>query len=176
MQHREDERVYPRVFRPQGSPGGFFTDRKSAGLLMYRMRDGEVEVFLIHPGGPFWARKDEGAWSLPKGEFTDEDPLEAAKREFREETGFSAHGDFQALPPVRQAGGKMVYAWAVEGDCDARAIQSNTFQAEWPPHSGPWKTFPEADRAAWLSLPQARDKILKSQEPFLDQLEQILKP
>ena len=149
-------------------------DRKSAGLLMYRHRDRHVEVLLIHPGGPFWARKDGGAWCIPKGEFTDEEPLEAAKREFQEETGYSVGGDFQPLAPIRQAGGKMVYAWAVAGDCDAEAIRSNTFTTEWPPHSGQWKTFPEADRAAWFSLPQARAKILKSQQPLLDQLERFL--
>ena len=147
---------------------------KSAGLLMYRMRDGKPQVLLIHPGGPFWARKDEGAWSIPKGEFTDEDPLEAAKREFQEETGFPLDGDFEPLTPIKQAGGKIVHAWAVRGDCDADAIQSNTFRLEYPPHSGQWTTYPEADRAAWFPLAQARDKILKSQRPLLDQLEQTL--
>jgi predicted NUDIX family NTP pyrophosphohydrolase len=149
-------------------------DRKSAGLLMYRMRDGQVEVFLIHPGGPFWARKEEGAWSIPKGEFTDENPLDAAKREFQEETGFTASGDFRPLAPIKQTGGKTVYAWAFEGDCDAEAITSNTFSMEWPPHSGQSRTFPEADRAAWFLLPQARQKILKSQQPLLAQLERML--
>jgi predicted NUDIX family NTP pyrophosphohydrolase len=153
----------------------FSTGTKSAGLLMFRRRDGTtVEVLLIHPGGPFWAGKDEGAWSIPKGEFADEDPLAAAQREFQEETGFTASGDFQPLTPIRQAGGKTVYAWAIEGDCDAATIHSNTFQVEWPPRSGRWQTFPEADRAAWFPLPQARQKILKSQTPLLDQLEQIL--
>ena len=142
---------------------------------MYRMRDGRPEVLLIHPGGPFWARKDEGAWSIPKGEFIEEDPLDAARREFQEETGYSALGDFMPLTPIKQAGGKMVYAWAVAGDCDAGAIKSNTFKLEWPPHSSLWETFPEADRAAWFPLPQAREKILKSQKPLLDQLEQAIK-
>jgi predicted NUDIX family NTP pyrophosphohydrolase len=151
-------------------------DRKSAGLLMYRMRGGEVEVFLIHPGGPFWAGKDMGAWSIPKGEFTDEDPLEAAKREFQEETSFPVAGDFKPLVPIKQIGGKRVYAWAVEGDCDADTIRSNTFNMEWPPHCGQRKTFPEADRAAWFTLPRARERILKGQQPLLDQLEQMLKP
>lgn len=151
-------------------------DRKSAGLLMYRMRDEQAEVFLIHPGGPFWARKDEGAWSIPKGEFADEDPLDAAKREFQEETGFAASGIFKPLDPIRQTGGKIVHAWAVEGDCDAGAIKSNTFKMEWPPHSGLQKTFPEADRAAWFPLPQAGERILKSQRPLLDQLELMLRP
>ncbi len=149
---------------------------KSAGLLLYRLREGQLEVLLIHPGGPFWARKDDGVWSIPKGEFTDEDPLAAAQREFREETGFTAEGDFRPLAPIKQAGGKMVHAWALAGDCDADAIHSNTFELEYPPHSGQWKSFPEADRAAWFPLPEARRKILKSQTPLLDQLERILKP
>jgi predicted NUDIX family NTP pyrophosphohydrolase len=138
------------------------------------MRDGQVEVLLIHPGGPFWAGKEDNAWSIPKGEFADEDPLEAAKREFQEETGFIASGDFRPLAPIRQTGGKMVYAWAVEGNCDAEAITSNTFTMEWPPHSAQQKAFPEADRAAWFPLPQAREKILKSQQPLLAQLERML--
>ncbi len=150
--------------------------RTSAGLLMYRKRQGHIEVFLIHPGGPFWKNKDEGAWSIPKGEFTDESPLDAARREFREETGFTAAGDFRALTPVRQAGGKIVHAWIVEGDCDAAAVQSNTFTVEWPPRSGRRQAFPEADRAAWFTLAEARVKILKSQRPLLDQLEQALAP
>ncbi len=141
---------------------------------MYRVRDGTPEVLLVHPGGPFWARKDEGVWSIPKGEFTDEDALEAAQREFQEETGFTASGDFRPLTPIRQTGGKQVFAWAVEGDCDAAAMRSNTFNVEWPPHSGRWQTFPEVDRAAWFSLPRAKEKILKSQRPLLDQLEQML--
>jgi predicted NUDIX family NTP pyrophosphohydrolase len=150
--------------------------RKSAGLLMYRKRAGQVEVFLVHPGGPFWARKDEGAWSIPKGEFTDEEPpLDAARREFQEETGFIASGDFHPLTPIKQAGGKIVHAWTVEGDLDAGAIRSNTFRVEWPPHSGQWKTYPEVDRAAWFPLPQARERLLKSQLPLLDQLEHLLR-
>ena len=142
---------------------------------MYRSRAGQVEVFLTHPGGPFWARKDEGAWAIPKGEFTEEDPFAAAKREFQEETGFPASGDFRPLEPIKQAGGKIVHAWAVEGNCDADAVQSNTYKVEWPPHSGQWRTFPEVDRAAWFPLPTAREKILKSQLPLLDQLEHMLK-
>ncbi len=151
--------------------------RKSAGLLMYRKRAGMVEVLLIHPGGPFWARKDEGAWAIPKGEFTDaEAPLDAAKREFQEETSFTASGVFQPLEPIQQAGGKIVHAWALEGDLDAAAIRSNTYKVEWPPHSGQWRSFPEVDRADWFPLPQARQKILKSQLPLLDQLERLLHP
>ena len=147
---------------------------KSAGLLLYRRCREGMEVFLIHPGGPLWARKNEGAWSIPKGEFTDEDPLEAARREFHEETGFVATGCFEPLEPIKQTGGKIVHAWAVDGDCDAEAIVSNTFTMLWPPRSGQWRTFPEADRAAWFALPEGREKILKSQRPLLDQLETLL--
>lgn len=141
---------------------------------MFRRRQGQIEVFLVHPGGPFWARKDLGAWSIPKGEFTDEAPLDAAKREFQEETGFTACGDFHPLEFIRQAGGKIVHAWAIEGDCDAEAARSNTFTMEYPPRSGRQCSFPEADRAAWFPLSEARDKILKSQLPLLDQLERML--
>ena len=143
----------------------------SAGLMMYRRRNCEVEVFLVHPGGPFWARKDEGSWSLPKGEYaSNEDPLDAAKREFSEETGFPVDGPFLALGEVTQSGGKHVTAWALEKDLDAASIKSNTFSMEWPPKSGKVKEFPEVDRAAWFSLPDARAKILKGQLPFLDRL------
>jgi predicted NUDIX family NTP pyrophosphohydrolase len=149
--------------------------RKSAGLLMYRRRAGQVEVLLVHPGGPFWTRKDEGAWSIPKGEFTDEEPpLDAARREFQEETGFAPAGVFHPMAPIIQSGGKIVYAWVVEGDMDADVIHSNTFEMEWPPHSGRRRTYPEVDRAAWLPLPQARAKLLPSQLPLLDQLEHLL--
>jgi predicted NUDIX family NTP pyrophosphohydrolase len=117
--------------------------RNSAGLLMYRRRQGIVEVFLAHPGGPFWAKKDLGAWSIPKGEFEpDEDSRAAAKREFEEETGFSVTGEFIPLAPIKQPGGKIVHIWAVEGDCDAAAIKSNTFMIEWPPRSGRQQAFP----------------------------------
>jgi predicted NUDIX family NTP pyrophosphohydrolase len=151
-------------------------ERRSAGLLMYRRRNGELEVLLVHPGGPFWVGKDRGAWSIPKGEFADEDPLAAAQREFQEETGLTVSGPFQPLTPVKQTGGKVVYAWAVAGDADANTITSNTFTLEWPPRSGRQATFPEVDRAAWFSLPQAREKILKGQLPLLDQLEEMLEP
>ncbi len=137
---------------------------------MYRRRAGQVEVFLVHPGGPFWTRKDLGAWSIPKGEFTDEDPLEAAKREFREETGFTACGDFHRLETIRQAGGKIVHAWAVEGDCDPQAARSNTFTMEWPPHSGRQAEFPEIDRAEFFDLDTARKKIKPGQDALIDQL------
>lgn len=149
--------------------------KQSAGVLMYRRRAGQVEVLLIHPGGPFWSRKDDGAWCIPKGGFTaEEPPLEAAKREFQEETGFPVSGDLIPLEPIRQAGGKIVHVWVVEGDCDAATIKSNTFTMEWPLHSGQLKTFPEADRAAWFTIEQAEAKMLKSQRPLLDQLHQLL--
>lgn len=148
--------------------------KQSAGLLLYRERQGQIEVFLVHPGGPFWTRKDLGAWSIPKGEFTNETPLEAAKREFQEETGFPAEGEFHPLDTIRQAGGKIVHAWAVESDCDAEAIRSNSFTMEYPLHSGRLCSFPEVDRAAWFTLVEARDKILKSQQPLLDQLARLL--
>jgi predicted NUDIX family NTP pyrophosphohydrolase len=144
--------------------------KKSAGLLLYRMRN-DLEVFLVHPGGPFWAKKDDGAWSIPKGEIAeDEDALKAAQREFFEETGYQITGNFIALTPVKQAGGKRVYAWAVEGDCDAESIKSNTFSMEWPPHSGNKKEFPEVDRASWFTIDQAKQKILKSQLSLLEEL------
>ena len=145
-------------------------EKPSAGILLYR-NCGKLEVFLVHPGGPLWARKDLGAWSLPKGEFADdEDPLEAAKREFNEETGFTVEGEFLPLEPLRQSGGKLVYAWAVEGDCDPRSLQSNLFSMEWPPRSGRIAQFPEVDRGAWFDLPEARRRILPAQAGFIDQL------
>ena len=149
--------------------------KKSAGILLYRLREAQLEVFLVHPGGPFWAKKDVGAWSIPKGEFAEaEDPLTAAKREFQEETGFSVAGNFVALPTLKQAGGKLVYAWAVEGDCDAVAIKSNPFSMEWPPGSGKQTEFPEVDRAGWFPLDIARGKILKGQAALLDELQRLI--
>jgi predicted NUDIX family NTP pyrophosphohydrolase len=145
--------------------------RKSAGLVMFRERDGELEVLLVHPGGPFWAKKDDGAWSIPKGEIDEgEDPLAAARREVVEELGAAPDGLFIPLEPVRQAGGKVVHAWAIEADVDAASITSNTFQMEWPPRSGRRQTFPEVDRAAWFTIAQARSKILRGQLPLLDGL------
>ena len=149
--------------------------RVSAGLLMYRVRDAEPEVFLVHPGGPFWARKDLGAWSIPKGEYDPgEEPLQAARREFHEETGFHADGNFEPLGQLKQAGGKTVVAWAFEGDCDPAKLVSNTCRIEWPPRSGRQLEIPEIDRARWFSLNESRTYILKSQEPFLDRLAALL--
>jgi predicted NUDIX family NTP pyrophosphohydrolase len=138
---------------------------------LFRRGAQDLEVLLVHPGGPLWARKDAGAWSIPKGEFQeDEDPLAAARREFAEETGLQARGGFLPLGEVRQPGGKVIVAWAVEGDCDAASIRSNTFTMEWPPRSGRRRTFPEIDRAAWFPIAAAREKILKGQAPLLDRL------
>jgi predicted NUDIX family NTP pyrophosphohydrolase len=146
----------------------------SAGLLLYRIRHAAIEVLLVHPGGPYWKTKDDGAWSIPKGEFSPaEDPLAAARREFFEETGVAIEGDFRALKPLRQSGGKIVHAWAVEGDLDATTIVSNTFDIEWPPRSGRLQSFPEIDRAAWFALPEATRKILRGQEPLLEELAQM---
>jgi predicted NUDIX family NTP pyrophosphohydrolase len=142
---------------------------------MYRRRDGALEVFLVHPGGPFWARKDLSAWSIPKGEIDRaEEPLAVARREFTEETGFPAEGDFRALAPITQAGGKIVHAFAVEGEADPAALQSNIFSIEWPPRSGRQKSFPEVDRAAWFPLDTARQKINPAQVALLDELEATL--
>jgi predicted NUDIX family NTP pyrophosphohydrolase len=144
--------------------------KRSAGLLMYR-RQNELEVFLVHPGGPFWAKKDLGAWSIPKGEYAgDEEPLAAARREFQEETGFSATGEFIELGELKQPGGKIVSVWAFEGDCDARDLRSNTFTMEWPPRSERKMVFPEVDRGSWYSIEQARRYLLLSQRVFLDRL------
>lgn len=138
---------------------------------MYRRREGQSEVFLVHPGGPLWAKKDLGAWSIPKGEYdAGEEPREAARREFTEETGFTAEGTFIPLGELKQPGGKIVAAWAFEGDCDPAAIRSNTFTMDWPPRSGKQRQYPEIDRAAWCSLEVARQKILKGQVGFLDRL------
>jgi predicted NUDIX family NTP pyrophosphohydrolase len=146
--------------------------KRSAGLLMYRRtRGGGLELLLVHPGGPFWARKDEGAWSIPKGEYDDgEDPLAAARREFAEELGAEADGAFVDLGEVTQAGRKVVRAFALEGDFDVNGLRSNTFELEWPPKSGRRQTFPEVDRAEWFSPAEARRKILAAQQPFIDRL------
>ena len=146
--------------------------KHSAGLLPFRERAAQLEVFLVHPGGPYWANKDDGAWTIAKGEIMDgEDPLLAARREFEEETGFAPEGEPIALQPVQQAGGKIVHAWAVRAELDARAVRSTTFTMEWPPRSGRVAVFPEVDRAAWFTLAVARRKILEGQLGFLDELE-----
>ena len=140
---------------------------KSAGLLLYRKTSGTLEVFLVHPGGPFWAKKDDGAWSIPKGEFVaGEDALAAARREFTEETGFSVDGDFMPLDPIKQPSGKIVHAWAICGDCDPTLLKSNTFTLK-------GRQFPEVDRAGWFPLDVAQQKILAGQRGFLEQLQRI---
>jgi len=147
----------------------------SAGLLMYRGSGEAIEVFLVHPGGPFWAKKDEGAWSIPKGLAGEgEDLLAAAKREFHEETGFTADGDFHALGAFKQPGGKTVHAWAFEGDADPSRLVSNLFEMEWPPRSGKRARFPEVDRAAWFGAHEAATKILRGQQPMLIKLFSLL--
>lgn len=154
--------------------------KQSAGLLLFRWVGSEPEVLLVHPGGPFWAKKDEGAWSIPKGEIAEgENPLLAASREFEEETGHAIKtdsvGDSLPLTPVKQAGGKVVYAWAIESDFDVETLKSNTFSMEWPPRSGRREEFPEVDRACWFSVEVPRRKILKGQEPLLLELERRLR-
>ena len=142
---------------------------------MYRQRSGVLEVLLAHPGGPFWIKKDLASWTVPKGEIAPgEDPLDAAQREFHEETGLDPVGPFTALAPVKQPGGKIVMVWAFEGDCDPSTIRSNTFTLEWPPKSGQRQSFPEIDRAAWYSIDEARAKISIGQIPVLDELEKSL--
>jgi predicted NUDIX family NTP pyrophosphohydrolase len=143
--------------------------KQSAGILLYRWKNKEIEFFLVHPGGPFWAKKDAGAWSIPKGEFTDEEPLEAAKREFREETGMQpVLKNFVKLTPVKLKSGKIVHAWAAEGDMDETKIQSNVFQLEWPPKSGKIIAVPEIDKAGWFTTQHAMEKINSSQALFIN--------
>ena len=146
--------------------------KQSAGLLIYRQRGGVPEVFLVHPGGPFWAKKDAGAWSIPKGEYgAGEEPLAVAKREFEEELGVAPpDGDCLDLGEVVQPGRKRVRAFAIEGDCDVSALKSNTFEMEWPPKSGRRQSFPEVDRADWFAPEQAREKILIGQRPLIERL------
>ncbi len=150
--------------------------RESAGLLVYRVRDGTVEVLLVHPGGPFWQKRDDGAWSIPKGEVAENEVgVDVARREFQEELGIAPpEGALSALAEVRQAGGKVVHAWAVAGDVDVSQITSNTFEIEWPPHSGKMRKFPEVDRAGWFDLATARRKLLPAQREFVDRLETML--
>ena len=146
----------------------------SAGIMLYRRTGPSLEFLLVHPGGPFWAKKDDGAWSIPKGEFVEgEDPLAAAKREFEEETGVQPAGEFVPLTSLKQPGGKLVFAWALRSDFDPSKLKSNMFSMEWPPRSGRQQEFPEVDRAAWFGIEDARRKILKGQAPFLDQLEKL---
>jgi predicted NUDIX family NTP pyrophosphohydrolase len=151
--------------------------RISAGLLPYRWRDDQLEVFLVHPGGPFWANKDDGAWSIAKGEIEqNEAPLAAAWREFEEETGLRMTGETIALASVRQAGGKLVHAFAIEAELDPAAVRSNRFAIEWPPRSGRQREFPEIDRAGWFGLEAARRKLLRGQLPLLEDLRERLQP
>ena len=148
---------------------------QSAGILLYRVKNKVVELFLVHPGGPFWQKKDIGAWTIPKGEFTvTEDALTAAKREFEEETGVALSGNFIELSPVKQKAGKLIHAWAAEGDIDASSISSNSFSLEWPPKSGKRQEFPEVDRAEWFEADKAKEKINPAQTSFIDELLQKL--
>ena len=149
--------------------------RVSAGLLMYRIQDGKFQVLLAHPGGPLFKNKDEGDWTIPKGEpEPEEDLLEAAKREFEEETGVTPTGPFIALAPIQQKGGKIVHAWAFKGDCDPSAIVSNNFTMEWPPRSGRQMEFPEIDRAVFFDVAMAGRKIKAAQMPLIEECEQIV--
>jgi predicted NUDIX family NTP pyrophosphohydrolase len=150
--------------------------RRSAGILLYRRHQGTLEVLLVHPGGPMWVNRDAGAWSIPKGEYSDdEDPQAVALREFQEETGQPPPtGDLVALGEIRQKGGKVVTAWAVPGDLDPEAITSNTFKLQWPPNSGRWRTVPEVDRAGWFDPPTAKDKLLAAQAELVDRLLAVL--
>jgi len=150
--------------------------KQAAGLLLFRGSVGSLEVMLVHPGGPLWARKDEGAWSIPKGEVEpNEDALAAARREVEEETGARPSGTFIALAPVRQTGGKVVHVWAIESDFDPAGLKSNLFEMEWPPKSGNRRSFPEVDRAAWFDLGTAERKILPSQAIVLQHLQERLR-
>jgi predicted NUDIX family NTP pyrophosphohydrolase len=145
--------------------------RKSAGILLFRIKDQKPEVFLVHPGGPFWKGKDKGAWSIPKGEFPEtEKPIDAARREFEEETGKSIDGDMIELNPVKQKGGKQVLAWAVKGEIDADRIVSNTYKLEWPYKSGKFQNFPEVDKAGWFSIDEAKEKINPAQVALIEDL------
>lgn len=149
--------------------------RKSAGVLVYRKHGRATEVLLVHPGGPFWAKRDAGAWSVPKGEYADgEEAEDAARREFAEETGWSLEGELRPLGEVRQKAGKSVTAFAVEGDFDPANLESNRFEIEWPPKSGRKASFPEIDRAGWFSLDEAREKMIEGQRPLLDRLQDLL--
>ena len=164
---QREEKSHPNHI--MGSP--LLMPKTSAGIALYRRRPGGIELLLVHPGGPFWKNKDEGAWSFPKGEYSEgEDAAAVARRELHEETGVSVDGELSPLGSVKQAGGKVVHLWAAEGDCDAAAIRSNTFTMEWPPKSGRKQEFPEVDRAGWFTPDEARRKLLEGQRPFVDRL------
>ena len=148
--------------------------KRSAGILLYRRKGKELELFLVHPGGPFWKNKDDGAWTIPKGMIEPgEDALLAARREFAEETGFEIDGDFFELGIFKQPGGKLVAVWAVEGDCDPSKLASNPFEMEWPPRSGRKQSFPEVDRGAWFGLGEAQAKMLIGQRPMLERFVEL---
>lgn len=149
--------------------------KKSAGLLLYRHSEGSIEVLLVHPGGPFWRNKDEGAWTIPKGEFDKEDPLAAARREFEEETGSTPpDGEYIPLTPIKQKNGKIVHAWAIAGDFHPASLNSNEFETEWPPKSGRMQKFPEVDRAEWFAPDVAKQKMLSGQGALITELLSIL--
>ena len=149
--------------------------KQSAGLLLFRVVAGNLEVLLVHPGGPFWAKKDDGSWSIPKGELSEgEDLFEAAIREFKEELGSSVTGKAIPLKPLRQPSGKIIYAWGVNGDFDTTTLKSNTFSMEWPPKSGQQREFPEVDRAAWFEIEEAKRKIHQGQVPLMEELERMV--
>jgi predicted NUDIX family NTP pyrophosphohydrolase len=152
-------------------PGKTATKNQSAGILLFRQAGKDLQVFLGHPGGPFWSKKDLGVWTIPKGLIAPgEDPLAAAQREFAEETGHVPQGEFISLGDAKQPGGKIVHIWAVQEDWDADLMRSNTFEVEWPPKSGRRQSFPELDRAGWFAVAEARQKILKGQAIFLERL------
>jgi predicted NUDIX family NTP pyrophosphohydrolase len=158
-----------------GDLGTCMGSSKSAGILLCRRRGELLEVFLVHPGGPYWARKDNGAWSIPKGEYArGEDALAAAQREFTEETGFPVSGPFKPLRPVKQSGGKVISAWAAAGDLDPSQLQSNSFALEWPPKSGTIREYPEVDRGAWFSIAEARIKLIPAQRALLEQVTELV--
>ncbi len=149
--------------------------KKSAGILLYHFQNNLPGILLVHPGGPFWAKKDLGAWSIPKGEFEeDENPLDAAKREVEEELGIKVSGEFIELTPVKQKSGKIIYAWALLQNIDLTQITSNTFELEWPPKSGKKKIFPEVDKTAWFGMEEAKKKINPAQEGLIEELERMV--
>ena len=148
--------------------------KQSAGVILYRFGNAGLEVFLVHPGGPFWSRRDEGAWSIPKGEFTDPEPAEdAARREFAEETGMVLTGPLTPLPSTPQSRAKTIHPFAAHADFDPAQLRSNLFEMEWPPRSGRMATFPEVDRAAWFSIEEAQRKIIAGQRPLLDAVREL---